>query len=483
MRTSFHDQRELEYTRRQFLGAALAAPALQTGGERKLYGGAAALNITPALGCAIAGNMTYAPASEIHDELHVKSLALDNGRIRIAFAVVDSCMVPGDIISQAKQRIQQATGIHPAHILISATHTHSAPAATHLFQSRPDPKYVEWLTVRIADSVQLAVNRLEPARIGWGVGREERLLFCRRHYMKPGTIPPDPFGRTTDRVRMNPPPGSPDIIKPEGPVDPDVSLLVVESLKGRPICVLGSYALHYVGGVGRGHISADYFGYWADQLARHAGDPRFVAILANACSGHTVSTDFKLPPRQYPPYVKMQWVADVLAAESVRVWRMMQFHDWVELGAGEEELELGVRLPTPDDVVAARKLLAAAGWQPGSDIQLTERHHIYARETVYLAEYPKTVKTPVQALKVGALGIATFPGEAFAELGLEVKAKSPFKPTMMIELANDYRGYIPTPLAHDNGGYETWRAKSSYLEKMAAPKMVAAAIRQLERLA
>ncbi len=81
------------------------------------------------------------------------------------------------------------------------------------------------------------------------------------------------------------------------------------------------------------------------------------------------------------------------------------------------------------------------------------------------------------------MGVATFPGEAFAELGLEVKAKSPFKPTMLIELANDYRGYIPTPEAHQNGGYETWRAKSSYLEVMAAPKMVASAVRQLERLA
>ena len=58
----------------------------------------------------------------------------------------------------------------------------------------------------------------------------------------------------------------------------------------------------------------------------------------------------------------------------------------------------------------------------------------------------------------------------------------PFQPTMMIELANDYRGYIPTPDAFETGGYETWRAKSSHLEKQAAPKLVAAALRQLASL-
>ena len=137
-----------------------------------------------------------------------------------------------------------------------------------------------------------------------------------------------------------------------------------------------------------------------------------------------------------------------------------------------------MRWPGADEVAAARKIVAAAGSGP-----YQERQHIYARETLILGEsYPKKVKTPIQALRIGSLGIATFPGEAFVEMGIEVKAKSPFQPTMVIELANDYRGYIPTVEGHELGGYETWRAKSSYLEKQAAPKMVSAALRQLGRL-
>jgi len=451
----------------------------------KLLAGAATTNITPALGCSLAGGMTDRIGAEVHDELHVRALALDNGQARLALAVCDVCVLPRDPIMRARHLIHGHTGIPMSNILVAATHTHSAPATVHLFQSLPDPKYVEWLTARIADAVRIAVNRLEPARIGWGVGREDRLVFNRRYAMKPGTIPPDPFGGTTDRVQTNPGIGNPNVVKPAGPIDPDVGVLAVESLDGRPICLLANYALHYVGGEGRGHISADYFGVWAKSMARLAGlsaarpHPPFVAMLTNACSGDINAVDVRGPQVQRPPYARMQQVADMLAVECYRTWRAIQFQEWVELGATEEELELEVRLPSAAEVAAARKILAAAS---GSE-QLRERPQIYARETVILSEsWPRRVTAPVQAMRVGGLGIATFPGEAFVELGLEVKAKSPFKPTLLVELANGYHGYLPTVEAHELGGYETWRAKSSYLEKQAAPKMVAAALRRLGSL-
>ncbi len=469
--------------RRRFLAQSLTwlaalGPRRMSGAPGKLRAGAATSNITPSLGCSLAGGMTDRLGTEVHDELHVRSLALDNSETRLAIATVDSCAVPRTILDHAKDLIRNHAGIPASHILIAATHTHSAPPATHLFQSVPDPHYVDWLAVRIADCVRLAVIRLQPARIGWALGREERLVFNRRYFMKPGTIPPDPFGRTTDRVQMNPPAGSPNIIKAAGPTDSQVAVLAVESLDGHPIAVLGNYALHYVGGTGSGHISADYFAVWARAMRRLAGQP-VVAILSNGCSGNINGINFLAPPARHPPYEQMERYAGILAAECYRAWRAIEFQETVDLGAALEELDLETRLPNADDVAAARKILTSAGAGP-----YKERSHIYARETVILNEsYPKTVKTPVQALRIGSLGIATFPGEAFVEMGLEVKARGPFQPTMLIELANDYRGYIPTVENHELGGYETWRAKSSYLENQAAPKMVAAALRQLGKLA
>jgi hypothetical protein len=86
-------------------------------------------------------------------------------------------------------------------------------------------------------------------------------------------------------------------------------------------------------------------------------------------------------------------------------------------------------------------------------------------------------------LRIGGTGISFFPGEPFVEMGLSTKGKSPFRQGFTIGLSNGAVGYVPTPEAHELGGYETWRAKSSYLEKGASEKMVAAMLRQLGKIA
>src|SRR4051794_5369095 len=108
---------------------------------------------------------------------------------------------------------------------------------------------------------------------------------------------------------------------------------------------------------------------------------------------------------------------------------------------------------------------------------------IYARETVLLAKYPAKVKARLQAIRIGELGIVSSPCETFVETGLEIKKKSPLKPTFTIELANGYNGYLPTPEQHRAGGYETWRARSSYVEAEAAPKITATLLELLGQVA
>jgi hypothetical protein len=96
---------------------------------------------------------------------------------------------------------------------------------------------------------------------------------------------------------------------------------------------------------------------------------------------------------------------------------------------------------------------------------------IYARETMLIKDFPKQVPLIIQAFRVGDLAIAALPCEVFVEIGLDIKAKSPFKPTFTTSLANGYNGYLPTPDHHKLGGYETWRARSSYLEVDASTKI------------
>jgi len=91
------------------------------------------------------------------------------------------------------------------------------------------------------------------------------------------------------------------------------------------------------------------------------------------------------------------------------------------------------------------------------------------------------VKFPIQAMRIGELGIATTAAETFTEIGLEIKKRSPFKPTFTLSIANGYFGYLPTPEQHELGGYKTWLG-TNQLEVQASVKIVDALIAMLEGL-
>jgi hypothetical protein len=455
------------------LSAADQQPQQTSAAPRSFRAGAATSNITPRLGVSINGYFNDRIATHIHDELHARCLVLDDGRTRLAIAICDSCMIPRELMDAAKQLIQQRTGIAADHVLISATHTHTAPTCVSLLQSEADADYAKFLVERIADGVQRAANNLAPAKMGWGVGQEPGQVFNRRWRMKPGTIPANPFGGTNDLVKMNPPVESPNLIEPAGPTDPDVCILALQSPEGRPIALLANYSLHYVGTSRGNDISADYYGAFCDRIQQLLGadrlDPPFVALLANGTSGDINNINFRRKPPQEGPYEQINVVADAVAREAHRIYQTLEFRDGVPLEVAQTEIKLGVRWPGEADVTRAEQILASA---KGTKLKTLEQ--IYARETVLLKSYPQEVPLIIQTMRIGDLGIAAIPCEVFAEIGLDIKAKSPFKPTFTIELANGYNGYLPTPEQHKLGGYETWRARSSYLEVDASTRIAKA---------
>jgi neutral ceramidase len=446
-------------------------PKAVAGGEPgRFRAGAAASNITPRLGVSINGYFNDRVARHIHDELHARCLVLDDGKTRLAIVACDSCMIPRAVVEAARERIQERTGLPGSHVLISATHTHTAPACAGIFQSEPDEEYSAFLINRIADGVERAVNNLAPAKIAWGAGRMPDQVFNRRWKMKPGAIQANPFGGTNDLVKMNPPVESPDLVEPAGPTDPEISILAVQSPAGRPIALLASYSLHYVG-TGRDlEVSADYYGVFCDRIQELLGaddqDPPFVALLANGASGDINNINFrkKQPARQ--PYEQVNLVADAVAREAHRVYQTLQFRDKALLGVAEKGIKVGVRMPNAAEIARAKQILAQA---KGRELRGLEE--VYARETMWLKDYPKEMPLVLQTLRIGDLGIAAIPCEVFVEIGLAIKAKSPFQQTFTIGLANGCHGYLPTAEQHKLGGYETWRARSSCLEVNAAPKI------------
>jgi neutral ceramidase len=458
-----------------FAALLLAAPATAAG----LKAGAYAQDVTPTtFPISVNGGMSDNQAKGVNDRLHARCLVLEHAGVTAALVVVDSCMIPRELLDAAKAKASMATGIPIDHISISATHCHSAPTVAGVFQSDPVPEYVAFLTDRIAEGITKAHARLAPAKAGWAVGLEPGELFNRRWYMKPGTARMDPFDLGTDTVTMNPGYQNFGRVRPAGPTDPEVSVLSVQTPDGRPLALFANYSLHYVGAPA---LSADYFGAFAEAIGTLVGaDKDFVGAMSNGTSGDVNNVNFSGPRTpDARPGERMRVVAANVAKAAFAAYQTIKHSDDVPLSVAEAEIELGVRKPSAADIERAKGILAKA--EKGKP--LVGLPQIYARETVLLAESPATVKIKLQAWRVGTLGIATIPCETFTEIGLELKKRSPLKPTFTVSLANGYNGYLPTPEQHKLGGYETWRARSSYLEVGASPKIVETLMGLFEKVA
>ncbi len=446
--------------------------------------GAAVGDITPTKWPVfLVGSFSERGAERAWDRLHARALVLDDGETRLAIVVVDSCLIPRTLFDEVKQRAFKETGIRPERMLMSATHTHSAPASLDRLFAKASGEYIEVLKRGIVEAVKRAAENLEPAEIGFGQIDIPQHVHNRRWHMKPGGIVPNPFGEVTDQVRMNPPRGRGLLDRPAGPTDPELTFLSVRTRGGRPIALLANYSLHYVGGVPAGGVSADYFGEFARQIesrmAPPGGDRKvpFVGIMSNGTSGDINNINFRNPQPRKKPFEQIRYVAGDVADKIFQAYQQTQHRPSITLAMAQRELELNIRKPTPEQLARAKRFLA----EP-DESKLPPRAKAYARFAIQLAELPPTDKLILQAIRIGDVGIAAIPCEVFAEIGLEIKDQSPLETTFTIELANGWNRYLPTPRQHRLGGYETWLG-TNMLEIEASEKIERVVLELLHEVA
>jgi hypothetical protein len=422
----------------------------------------------------------------LRDELYARAFVMDDGTAQIAVVSCDLIGVRASTVVGARRLIEERCGVPGEHVLIAATHNHAGPLSRELGASglvgENDEAYLALLERQIASAVEAALYRRAPARLRLALGEERGVAFNRRFVMREGP------------VRTNPGQGNPDIVRPAGPVDPCVwtltALPVGDTLLADgpaavppnvvPLALLVNFGLHpaIAGGT---VIGADFPAFLESGVQRLLGpagngagpitpeavraDPAApVVVFANAPCGDINHIDVSHTQRA-SGFAESARVGTILAAEVVKgACRLVA--QW-ELGAPQiganhphvrgarRTVELALRRPTPEQVAWARE--AAAGrmsMAPGKGLEVVEAHRIIA-----LADSAgwqgETKTTEVQALAVGDdLAIVGLPGEVFAELGLAVRERSPFAHTLVLGLANEAIGYVPTRRAYDEGGYE-----------------------------
>lgn len=468
-----------------------------SGGASVLKIGAARVVITPPLGVSVAGSYTDRRAVGLRDDLYARAFVVDDGLGQLAIVSCDLIGVRASTVAGARRIVEARCGVPGDHVLIAATHNHAGPLTRELAASglagENDEPYLAQLERQIAAAVEAALHRRAPARLRLTLGEARGVAFNRRFVMRPdapataGGAPS--AGPVAGTVRTNPGQQNPDIVEPAGPIDPRVwtltALPVAVGIPDQgsagvppnvvPLGLLVNFGLHpaIVGGTVIGGDFPAFVetgvqkalgpgGNGATTLVADAvrGDPVApVVVFANAPCGdiNHVDVSHRQPASGFAEAAR---VGTILAAEVVKgACRLVP--EWEAGGdrpppavrGARRAVHLPVRCPTAEQVAWARD--AARGRMsmvPGAGLEVVEAQRILALAEGWTGER-KT--TEVQALAIGDdLAVVGLPGEVFAELGLALRERSPFRHTLVLGLANEAIGYVPTRRAYHEGGYE-----------------------------
>ncbi|MFV0446508.1 MAG: LamG domain-containing protein [Planctomycetaceae bacterium] len=436
--------------------------------------GAAVTNVTPdELPVLVNGGMFSRSVDKVNTPVNARALALSDGKTDLVIVVVDSCMMPRPLLDEAKARAAAETGIPADHILISATHCHSAPSCMGALGTDADPNYIEFLKSKLVSAVVAAKSKLQPAQVGFARADAAEFTALRRWIRRPDRIAEDPFGNSTVRANMHAGRVWDDVTGESGPKDPDLLLISFQTQKGEPLALLGNFSMHYFGDR---DISADYYGRFCEGIkARLAPGSDFVALQSHGCSGDIWRRDYTQPDKWNDKLTIDEYTAGLLDI-ALATYAKIEYRQDADLAMAEQRMTLKYRVPDKQRLEWAQRVVAEMG-----DRLPKDNSEVYAREQIILHERQQT-EIVLQALRIGDIAIATTPCETYAITGLKVKAASPLKQTMVIELANGGDGYIPPPEQHLFGGYNTWAARSAGLEVQAEPKIAAGCIGLLEQV-
>jgi len=435
------------------LHGIVLAPLLHAGPLRV---GAAQVEITPA-----PGSPHYrGTAKGAHDPLFARAMFFEQDGVSAALIVCDVLNVSVDLTASARKHIASKTGTPYEHISITATHTHTGPRGHNAPPDDPANAYARRVRDAIVHAVVQAKSKAQPVSLRHGVAAQSPTVsFNRRFYMKDGT------------VRMNPGFQNPNIVRPEGPIDPDLAVVLFEPVGGGPATAsLTNFALH-LDTVGGNLYSVDYPLYLHRAFAGLYGDTH-VSLFGTGACGDLNHFDVSQPGPQRghkDGHQTTQTIGRALAT-TVTAHAPKLSASPGSLAVRRAVVQAPLQTFTDKDIAWARGEIEAA--KPTG-----ERRFLIARRRMKLLSLVKlkdrwgpTIPLDVHAFRLGPdTAVVTLPGEVFTELSQSIKKASPFATTLVIELANDNIAYVPTRRGYENGDYEAInsRIQAGWGEKMA----------------
>jgi len=358
----------------------------------------------------------YSPrmSTEIHDRLHHRVVALDDGTTLFFLISSDLCSISPAFCDRVTGDLAEEFGLPPENIWWSLTHTHSSPYVgppgipgvlmPNRFQFGVDETYTALVEKNLVKGVRQARQDLKPARLGLGWGYAEANINRR--------------ARDADgRVRLG--------LNPFGPVDRRIGLLRLDKAGGGALALIANYAMHATVLGASTVVSGDAPGIVAEYVEEEIGAPM---LYLNGAAG------------------------DIAPLYSTRTEAGVKLLSRFKVLLGDPILDANRRLrsTTAEVKLHASRIIVETPKRPG--LQWSEELKDYLRVSEDGAE---TLLVPLRFLRVNDdIVIWSAPMELFCEISSEIRDRSPFPHTLYFGYTNGTFAYMPTEQESLAGGYE-----------------------------
>jgi neutral ceramidase len=442
--------------------------------------GFAERDITPDIGMQMAGDYVPAFVKGFHDRCKVRAAIFDDGRMPVVLVGLDTLVAPDSVVKAAREQIHARCGITAQAVMIGAAHNHSGgPVAIvqpHEYDGAPefvrhlaydessmaDEGYLDNLATQIANAVCEAYENCIEACCGSATGIEDKVAFSRRFLMKNGL------------TYTHPGQGNPDIMKPMGPIDPQVGVLGAWTQEGRLLGCVVNYTCHATTNPGDGLQASANWVYYMERVIRGAMGAEVPVVFLQGAAGNVTQVD-NLRPYKYPQNTPWaEFVGGRVGAEAVKTLLSIVPGTMRPLEARSTVLHIPRRTPSPEHVRKAYEIV-----KRGKPENASQAEWVFSKEIIlldYKVKKSPVVPVEIQAIQIGSVVFISNPAELFCQAGLDIKAASSFPQTCVVAYANGAAGYVPTAvdLGQHGGGYEAHLSSYTNLDESASAQIVKA---------
>jgi neutral ceramidase len=397
-----------------------------------LKAGISKIDITPTENLYMGGydeSCRSGPSDGVYGKIYIRALVFDVNSNRVVFIEADIVSLPSKEYEPVRKLISSQTGIPYENIMLGCVHNHAAPYPD---EKNRNSTWLKELNNKFVEAVKVAIDNLEPVKIGGGIGKSN-IGMNRRKIMEDTTsyitFDENNSSQSYGKYKTDKPVMIRELAgvcrlgnNPLGSIDEEVGVLRIDKISGEPKAVFINYACHGTSlGCRNSKISPEWNGHMLEYIEKEI--PGVTGIFVQGAAGDI-----------NPRFVGgMDGYKDNLKKTE-------------ELG-----YEIGKEVVRVYSEIISAKPIAAQVRLEHMDITCPRKY------AAVVANFRNTtIDVPVTAIRIDQFTWVTFPGELFHGIGQNVKAVTHARYPFILGYCNGSLGYLPTQKSYSEGGYETW---------------------------